>query len=210
MTYRKEHIAGAVWSIRPRIAARWPTVARPSCWSPTSRAWRRWPRIDLARGRLRRRTPARRRPRGLARRRPAAGGHAGHLRRCRLHRFPVLHPRPPRRQRGGRARNTSPGRSASSPSSTRRSAAPSALLDPAVLHSRKPTHSRRLSGILQWRNWSSKAPALRAMRAPAGDADAGRYFALMLERLTWSRFLPSMRISFTGASRLGECTAPTS
>ena len=41
-------------------------------------------------------------------------------------------------------------------------------------------------------------------------ADALRYFALMLERLTWSRFLPSMRISFTGASRLGECTSPTS
>ncbi len=37
-----------------------------------------------------------------------------------------------------------------------------------------------------------------------------RYFALMLERLTWSRFLPSMRTSLTAASRLGECTAPTS
>ncbi len=42
-------------------------------------------------------------------------------------------------------------------------------------------------------------------------ARAGRrYFALMLERLTWSRFLPSMRTSLTAASRLGECTAPTS
>ena len=38
----------------------------------------------------------------------------------------------------------------------------------------------------------------------------GSYFALMLERLRWSRFWPSMRISLVGRSRLGECTAPMS
>ncbi len=34
--------------------------------------------------------------------------------------------------------------------------------------------------------------------------------ALMFERLTWSRFFPSMRTSLVGPARLGEWTAPTS
>ena len=34
--------------------------------------------------------------------------------------------------------------------------------------------------------------------------------ALMFERCTWSRFLPSIRTSFVSPSRFGEWTTPTS
>ena len=130
MSYRKEHIAGAVWSIRPRIATA-ADAARAVVLVADEPGIAALAALDLARGRRARRPRLLEAGTRRARRRVADGVDAGRSARRGLHRLPVLHRRPPRGRRGRRAAVPRPGRSAWSPSSTRRSAARSGLPGPA-------------------------------------------------------------------------------
>ena len=103
MSYRKGHIDGAVWSIRPRIAAAVPDPAVPVALIADEPGVGGARSLGPGRSRRPRCASAGRRARGCACRGPARGRDTGYAERRGLHRLPVLHPRPPRGQRGRRA-----------------------------------------------------------------------------------------------------------
>ena len=205
MSYRKEHIDGAVWSIRPRVATD-ATAASAVVLVADEPEIAALAALDLAEAGVRdvrvlsgghEAARAAGLPMASTPRRPAdadcidflfftAGRHEGDEAAARQ--YLDLGDRPGRPARRSRARLVQDCRG-------------------AVRLSRGCALDT-VGELVEPRLWRTAARSFDSAQRRRSTCDG--YAALMLERCTWSRFLPSMRMSFTGASRLGECTSPTS